>query len=89
MASLSLSPLLWTNRRFVLSNGVSLPAVGLGTFKIRREGDVDVAVRAAVGVSGYKSVDTAAVYRNETFIANTLKTLYIDPKINLKVRTHF
>ena len=85
----SLSPLLWGNRRFVLSNGVSLPAVGLGTFKIRKEGDVDVAVRAAVGVSGYKSIDTAAVYRNELFIANTLKSLYSIPELTLKVRIHF
>ena len=85
----TLSPVLWGNQRFVLSNGVSLPAVGLGTFKIRREGDVDVAVRSAVGISGYKSIDTAAVYRNEQFIANTLKSLYSDPKLNLKVRRHF
>jgi diketogulonate reductase-like aldo/keto reductase len=68
-----------------LSNGVSLPCVGFGTFKIRRESDVKTSVRSAVELCGYRLVDTAAVYRNESFIADCLKSIYSDPKLNIKV----
>ena len=54
-----------SRRHFVLSNGVTIPSVGFGTFKIRREVDVQTSVAAAVEISGYRLVDTAAVYRNE------------------------
>ena len=76
----------WGKHRFVLSNGVSLPGVGLGTFKIRRENDIETSVRASVALSEYKLIDTAAVYRNEAFIASSLKSLYKDSKLNLRVR---
>ncbi|WP_431802497.1 aldo/keto reductase [Halobacillus andaensis] len=48
----------------VLSNGVKMPGLGLGVFKVE-EGPVLVeAVKAAIR-HGYRSIDTAAVYGNE------------------------
>ena len=76
----------WGKHRFVLSNGLSLPSVGLGTFKIRRENEIETSVVAAVAHNGYKLIDTAAVYRNESLIATSLKGIYQDPKLNLPVR---
>jgi diketogulonate reductase-like aldo/keto reductase len=64
---------------------LSLPSVGLGTFKIRRESDIEKSIRASVALSGYRLIDTAAVYRNETFIATSLQSLYQDSKLNLTV----
>jgi diketogulonate reductase-like aldo/keto reductase len=81
--------LCWSQRRFKLSNGLSLPCIGFGTFKIRRENDVQTAIQTAVGVSGYKLIDTAAVYRNEQFIAKALKSIYSDKQLNIKVSIPF
>jgi len=69
---------------FKLSNGLSLPAVGLGTYKIRKADDVRLAVNAAIR-SGYRLIDTAAVYRNEALISHTLEDIYADKSLNLKV----
>jgi diketogulonate reductase-like aldo/keto reductase len=77
--------LCWSQRRFKLSNGLSLPCIGFGTFKIRRENDVQTSIQTAVGVSGYRLIDTAAVYRNEQFIAKSLKSIYSDKQLNIKV----
>ena len=81
--------LCWSQRRFKLSNGLSLPCIGFGTFKIRRENDVQTSIQTAVGVSGYKLIDTAAVYRNEQFIAKALKSIYSDKQLNIKVSIQF
>ena len=48
-------------RNLVLSNGVELPAVGLGTFKAS-PADVKVAVHAALQ-AGIRAIDTAAIYK--------------------------
>ena len=61
----------WRNEYFVLSNGVRLPSVGLGTFRIKGQTSVDVSVQTALK-KGYRLIDTASVYRNEAFIATTL-----------------
>jgi hypothetical protein len=81
-----MAPLPWSRRRFPLANGVSIPAVGLGTFKVRRDVDVETAVLAAVAESGYRHIDTAAVYRNERFIADAAKKIYANPKLGLKAK---
>ena len=61
----------WRNEYFVLSNGVRLPCVGLGTFRIKGQTSVNVSVETALK-KGYRLIDTASVYRNEAFIATTL-----------------
>ena len=48
---------------FPLGRGLALlPAVGLGTYKVRGVETVAACVRAAIN-AGYKHIDTAAVYR--------------------------
>lgn len=47
--------------RLTLSNGVTMPRVGFGTYKFKEPNDAAKAVRAAVKL-GYELVDTAHVY---------------------------
>lgn len=54
-----------------LSNGVRVPMLGYGTWQIRKE-DAYHAVKKALEV-GYRHIDTAWIYRNETFIGQALK----------------
>ena len=58
-----------------------MPVIGLGTFKIRGKDVVHSALDAALG-AGYRSIDTASVYRNEREIGESLKELL--PKYALK-----
>lgn len=51
------------SQHFLLSNGLPIPAVGFGTWHIPEEA-AEAAVRDAIQ-TGYRLVDTAAVYRNE------------------------
>lgn len=66
--------MLWRDKTFQLSNGLCLPAIGLGTFRIKGQEDIDLAVNSALK-EGYKLIDTASVYRNESFIASALKNI--------------
>jgi diketogulonate reductase-like aldo/keto reductase len=47
-----------------LSNGVEMPILGFGVYQIPDEAECTSAVTGALEV-GYRSFDTAAVYRNE------------------------
>ena len=67
-----------------------MPAIGLGTYRIKGQEAVDLAVGAALK-EGYGLIDTAAVYRNEAFIASTLhskgvnrKDIFITSKLSPK-----
>jgi len=53
-----------------LSNGVKMPALGLGTFQARGE-DVEKAVISALN-AGYRHIDTASIYRNEENIGTAI-----------------
>ncbi|XP_067831856.1 glyoxal reductase [Heptranchias perlo] len=57
-----------------LNNGVEMPLVGLGTFKVRGYEVVCRTLDAALG-HGYRSFDTAAVYQNERDVGRALKEL--------------
>ena len=53
-----------TSERVVkLANGVLMPEVGFGTWKITDEKDIFQALDASLG-SGYRLIDTAVVYNN-------------------------
>ncbi|MFA5006596.1 MAG: aldo/keto reductase [Candidatus Izemoplasmatales bacterium] len=57
---------------FTLSNGVAIPPIGFGTWQIP-DGDVVYnAVRAALS-AGYRAIDTAAVYGNETGVGAAIR----------------
>lgn len=47
-----------------LYNGVSIPQLGFGTFKITESNEVNSAVSAALA-AGYRAFDTAELYQNE------------------------
>ena len=47
-----------------LNNGVTMPQLGFGVFQVPDE-QVTAAVSAALEV-GYRSIDTAAIYQNES-----------------------
>lgn len=56
----------------VLANGVTMPWVGLGTYKLRHPKAVERAVHTALD-AGYQGIDTAALYQNEREIGSALK----------------
>lgn len=55
-----------------LHNGVKMPWFGLGVFKVKEGSEVVDSVKAAIK-NGYKSIDTAAVYRNEEGVGQAIK----------------
>lgn len=60
------------NEFFKLSNGIKIPKVGYGTWLITDRMECINGVLWALE-AGYRHIDTAAVYRNEEFIAEALK----------------
>ncbi|KAF9584682.1 hypothetical protein BGW38_005579 [Lunasporangiospora selenospora] len=62
-------------RFYTLSNGVRMPSVGLGTYRVREQGALDACILEALR-SGYRLIDTATVYRNEAQIGNSLKKIF-------------
>lgn len=55
-----------------LSNGVQMPWLGLGVFKAEEGQEVIDAVKAAIK-AGYRSIDTASLYRNEEGVGQAIK----------------
>ena len=54
-------------------NGVTSPQVHFGTFRIKTTEDVEISVTTALE-TGYRAIDTASVYKNQTKISDTLNT---------------
>ncbi|KAF9906377.1 hypothetical protein EC991_000707 [Linnemannia zychae] len=61
-------------RIYTLSNGVQMPSIGLGTYRVRDQATLDTCILEALR-SGYRLIDTATVYRNEAAIGNSLKRI--------------
>lgn len=57
---------------FKLNNGMEVPAIGFGTYKITEESDMEVAIGEAVD-KGYRYFDTAKYYGNEKILGKYLK----------------
>ncbi len=55
-----------------LHNGVRMPWLGLGVWRVEDGNEVENAVRTALEV-GYRSIDTAKVYGNEAGVGKALK----------------
>jgi 2,5-diketo-D-gluconate reductase A len=55
-----------------LNNGVDMPLLGFGVYQITDAAECERAVLDAVG-SGYRLIDTAASYQNETQVGNALR----------------
>jgi 2,5-diketo-D-gluconate reductase A len=67
-----------------LNNGVTIPQIGFGVFQIP-EAETAAAVTSALE-AGYRSIDTAAIYRNESGVGAALKAAGL-PRDELFVTT--
>ena len=59
------------NRSFTLNDGSKIPAVGFGTWQAKPH-EVERAVEVALR-SGYRHIDCAAIYRNETEVGEGIR----------------
>lgn len=57
---------------YTLVNGVKIPCVGYGTFKMANDADTADAICAALA-AGYRHIDTAQTYGNEESVGKALK----------------
>lgn len=55
-----------------LNNGVMMPRLGLGVFRIRSDAEAEAIVREAIEL-GYRSFDTAALYGNERGVGRAVR----------------
>ncbi|PMD72471.1 2,5-diketo-D-gluconic acid reductase [Companilactobacillus nuruki] len=62
-----------------LNNGIEMPQVGFGVFQITDLQQCETAVVDAIA-SGYRLLDTAAAYQNETAVGKAIKKSGIDRK---------
>lgn len=60
------------NKRITLSNGVEMPVIGLGVYRIKDEETAANSVKAAIA-EGYRMIDTAAAYGNEAGVAKGIR----------------
>ena len=57
---------------YILSNGVKIPKIGLGTWQVPNGEDAYHSVMCALK-NGYRHIDTAAAYGNETSVGRAIK----------------
>ncbi|WP_020616542.1 aldo/keto reductase [Paenibacillus daejeonensis] len=55
-----------------LNNGVQMPRLGFGVFKVKEGEEVVDAVKAALA-AGYRAIDTAAAYQNEEGVGQAIR----------------
>ncbi|MCA0756842.1 aldo/keto reductase [Paenibacillus sp. N4] len=60
-----------------LSNGIQMPWLGLGVFKVEEGEELVRAVKTAIK-HGYRSIDTAAVYANEQGVGQGIKEAMLE-----------
>lgn len=56
----------------VLNNGLKMPWLGFGVFQVNEGEEVENSVKWALE-AGYRSIDTAAIYRNERGVGNAMR----------------
>ncbi|HAJ36956.1 MAG TPA: 2,5-diketo-D-gluconic acid reductase [Chloroflexi bacterium] len=78
---------------YTLSNGVNIPKVGLGTWRIADADAVQV-VKDAVGI-GYRHIDTAQAYQNERGVGEGIRTcgvkreeLFVTTKLAAEIKSY-
>jgi 2,5-diketo-D-gluconate reductase A len=59
-------------KKLTLNNGIEMPILGFGVFQIPDDKECEQAVLDAVE-TGYRLIDTAASYMNETAVGNAIK----------------
>ena len=55
-----------------LNNGVKIPAIGYGVFRMKDPAECEEAVVQAIQ-SGYRLIDTAAAYENEEAVGRAIR----------------
>ncbi len=60
-----------------LHNGVEMPQFGLGVFKVEDGSEVIDSVKTAIK-NGYRSIDTAAAYKNEEGVGKAIKEALVE-----------
>ena len=70
-----------------LNNGLTIPALGLGTWK-SKAGEVRAAVEAAINI-GYRHIDSAATLQYEWEVGEALKAKIDEVIFILKCRSKF
>jgi diketogulonate reductase-like aldo/keto reductase len=81
------------NETYTLSNGVTIPKLGLGTWFIDNDKAAD-AVRAALEI-GYRNIDTAQAYGNERGVGEGVRTsgigreeLFVSTKLAAEIKDY-
>jgi len=72
IANQSQQPAASLQSTITLHNGISMPWVGLGVFQVEEGQELVDAIRSAVR-QGYRSIDTAAIYGNETSVGEGIR----------------
>src|SRR5436190_19234787 len=79
--------------KFTLSNGVTIPKLGLGTWFIKNE-DVVQAVQDAAKI-GYRHIDTAQAYGNESGVGEGIRAcgisreeMFVTTKLAAEVKSY-
>lgn len=62
------------------SNGNSYPTIGLGTAFLEKDQCIEI-VKAAILEHGYRSIDTASIYKNEEAIGQALHEIFETGKV--------
>lgn len=60
-----------------LNNGVEMPMIGFGTFRITEPKQCEESVSAAIK-AGYRLIDTAEAYGNEKYVGSAIKNCGVD-----------
>ena len=56
----------------ILNNGISMPNIGFGVFRMTDQAECEEAVVQAIQ-AGYRLIDTAAAYENEEAVGRAIK----------------
>ncbi|MFW5433546.1 aldo/keto reductase [Paenibacillus apiarius] len=64
-----------------LHNGMNMPWLGLGLFKVEEGPELVQAVTSAIA-HGYRSIDTAAIYENESSVGQGIREAMLETKVS-------
>lgn len=62
-----------------LNNGIEIPALGLGVFRMENEKEAYNSIRKAIDL-GYRHIDTAMIYENEETVGRAIRESGVDRK---------
>ncbi|CAO3589836.1 unnamed protein product [Absidia cylindrospora] len=72
-----------TIHSYKLHNGNHIPALGLGTYRMKTVEQLEPVVTQAIR-SGYRLIDTAEVYKNEAALGTILERIFADPSYGVR-----